>query len=223
MKVFTTNFNTEKNKKTGASPVWIMKCPFPNTGTAYLSDKVFSVASWDGGITADNLVKNWGIVDEDISGAMSATKISDFSMNLLNRQGVPNIDTILWDEANLIEVTTCGLYLWFIGLNPATDPPVLMWSGNIIDFEKNNELVYNVRMVDESLKIDKYPGRILSLADYPNASLDDVGKQMNILYGAIEKVPALRLDVGKKTTLVSAIDDNDTETIPSQLKSEQLR
>ena len=199
MKTFDTNFAIEKAKKTGASPVWILKIPFV-AGTVYLSDRVFDYT----GITIKAWVASWGKIDESIDDEMSSPQVSDFEVDLvIDPDEATDIHDLLWSES--VETLDCELYLWFEGLTVATDPMVLMWSGNIVDFERINELLYNLRLVDESVRIDKHPGRILSLADYANASLDDVGYQMPIVYGAVEKVPALRLDVGKKTSLISAI------------------
>lgn len=199
MKTFSTLFNTEKNKKTGASPVWILKIPFV-AGTVYLSDRLFTYT----GITIKPWIYSWGTIDEDIVDEMGSPQVSDFAVDIIiDPDEATDIHDLLWSES--VETLKCELYLWFEGLTVATDPMVLMWAGNIIDFYRVNELLYNVRLVDESVRIDKHPGRVLSLDDYASASLDDVGKQMNIIYGDVEKVPALRLDVGTKTSLISAI------------------
>jgi hypothetical protein len=179
MKTFTTLLNTEKNKKTGAAPVWILKIPFV-AGTLYLSDRVFAYT----GITIKPWIADWGRIDEDITNEMGSPQVSDFA-----------VDIIIDPE----------LYLWFEGLTVATDPMVLMWTGNIIDFDRQNELVYNVRLVDESVRIDKYPGRVLSLADYPNADLNKVGYQLPIIYGDVENAPALGLDVAARTSLIDEL------------------
>jgi len=211
MKTFTTAFNTEKDKKTGASPVWILKCPFPSTGTIYLSDRIFTVSSWDGGVTTKSWVASWGQIDEDISGEMSLTKVSDFSLSLIiDPDASPDIATILWTAANNIETTDCELYLWFLGLNASTDPPQKMWTGNIIDFEKLDELIYSVSMVDISVRLDKYIGTKVDNATYPNADTDDVGKTMPIIYGSCKSVPALKVDWGARTSLKTGITASAT-------------
>jgi hypothetical protein len=204
MKTFSTLLNTEKNKKTGAAPVWILKVPFV-AGTLYLSDRVFTYT----GITIKPWIASWGAVDEDITDEMGSPQVSDFAVDIIiDPDEATDIHDLLWSEA--VETLRCELYLWFEGLTVATDPMVLMWAGNIVDFEKLNELVYGVRLVDESVRIDKYPGRVLSLADYAYASLDDVGCQMTILYGSVEKVPALRVEAGAFTTLAEDLTALDT-------------
>lgn len=211
MKTFPSNFTTEKNKKTGASPVWILKCPFPSTGTIYLSDRIFTVTGWDGGITTKSWVSSWGQIDEDISENMSLTKVSDFNLDLIiDPDASPSIDTILWTDANNIETTDCILYLWFLGLDASTDPPQEMWRGNIIDFEKIDELKYSVQMMDISIRLDKYIGTKTDLATYPNMHLDDVGKVENILYGSPSHVRALRTDWGARSSLINDITESQT-------------
>ena len=210
MKTFTTLLNTEKNKKTGASPVWILKIPFA-AGTVYLSDRVFTITGWmSPDPTIFPWIAAWGQIDEDIAGSLTLPMVSDFEVNInIDPDAATDIHTLLWGGTP--ETLKCELYLWFEGLDASIDPPVNFWTGNIIDFERISEVLYNVRLVDESLRIDKYPGRVLSLADYPNASLDDVGYQMVIGYGTSEKTPALRLDVGKKTSLIDAITATATD------------
>ena len=150
------------------------------------------------------LIASWGQIDEDISNQLSMPQVSDFRADIIvDPDADPNIDDLLWTEA--VETLDCELYLWFGGLDAATDPPKLRWTGNIIDFEKVSELVYQVNFIDGGAKLNSNPGRVLSLADYPNASLNDVGYQMSIGYGTLTRVPALRLDVSKKTTLMTDI------------------
>jgi len=47
---------------------------------------------------------------------------------IVDQKSPINMDTILWTAANNIETTDCELYLWFIGLDPVTDPPQKMWT-----------------------------------------------------------------------------------------------
>lgn len=209
MKTFSTNFTTEKSKKTGTSPVWILKCPF-TTGTLYLSDRSFTIASWNGGIVTKSWIKAWGQVDENIDSQLAVPHIADFTITVINDQNyAPNIETVLWNPANKPETTDCELYLWFLDLNPATDPPEKMFVGNIIDFEQEDELVYRLHLVDQSLRYDKYIGTVISTDTYPNADPDDVGKIGNIGYGVLKEVPALSVVAG-------ALDYLDAATTAEQ-------
>ncbi len=203
MLALTTLFEIEKNKKTGAKPVWILKIPFVS-GTLYLSDRAVIVAGWGTSPTTLPWIASWGSIDEDISSQLVMPMVSDFSVSIIiDPDAATDIHDLLWSES--VETIDCSLYLWFEGLNGVIDPPILRWVGNIIDFEKMNELVYQVSLVDQGVKLDNYPGRVLSLVDYPRAALDDVGYQMTLLYGNVAKVPALRLDVAKRTALVTDI------------------
>lgn len=204
----TTLFEAEKNKKTGAKPVWILKIPFVS-GTLYLSDRAVTITGWaTPAIVTLPWIASWGSIDEDISSQLSMPMVSDFSVSIIiDPDAATDIHDLLWTEK--VETIDCNLYLWFEGLNAVIDPPILKWVGNIIDFEKMNELVYQVSLVDQGVKLDNYPGRVLSLVDYPRAALDDVGYQMTILYGDVVKVPALRLDVAKRTALAENITDSD--------------
>lgn len=200
----TAGWEAEKNKKTGAKPVWILKIPFV-AGTLYLSDRVVTYT----GITVKPWVTSWGQINEE-GGDLSTTRISDFSAEIIiDPAEATDIHDLLWSES--VETLDCELYLWFEGLTVATDPMIKVWTGNIIDFIKLHELACKVDFVDQGVKWDKCPGRVLSLVDYANAALDDVGYQMPIGYGALTKVPALRLDAAKKTTLISDLDGVATD------------
>ena len=206
MKTFPANFTTQKNLKVGASSVWILKCPFA-TGTVYLSDMVFSVASWMGGITTVAWVKDWGSIDEDINWDMALPKVAQFSLNAIIAPGVsPNIEAILANSSNNIETTDLELYLWFMGLDPTTDPPRKMWVGNILDYRKLDELTYELMMVDQSVRLDKYIGALLDV-NYCYGSYGtfvdpgDVGKVANIIRGDVDNVPLPCIMSGGVTTL----------------------
>lgn len=214
MKTFTSGFNTEKNKKTGPAPVWILRCPFSVSGTLHLSDQQVTIAGWFGGVTTLPWVSNWGSIDENIAGDGFGVTVADFSLQVIND---PNsnvkIEDVLWMGSNNIEMVDCELYLWFRGLNPATDPPVKMWVGNIVDFEKVDELNYSLTLVDQSVRVDKYIGEKVTLDEYPGADPDEVGKVKPIIYGAVTRTPCLALDAGSVTMLKSNIDATVT-TIP---------
>lgn len=210
MKIFPALFDTEKNKPAGIAPVWILKCPFAS-GTVYLSDQIFTVAGWDGGPTTFAWVRDWGQVNENISGIIAAPMVADMSVKLIIDSAVsPNIESILDDPTNAPETTDCELYLWFMGLNAATDPPQLMWTGNMIDWTREDELVYAIDLVDQSVRLDKYVGVKIDTTTYPLADPDDIGKVAPIVYGAVKKVPALAIVAGALDYLDAAIDDIQT-------------
>jgi len=212
---FPSAFTTEKNKTTGLSPVWILKCPFPSTGTLYLSDYAFTVATWNGGITTKPWIGQWGSLVEDLAGGgLSASKVGGMKIDaLIDPAASPNLDTILWTAANNVETTNIELYLWFRGLTPSTDPPQLLWTGNIIDFDRISELAYRLTLNDLSVKLDKQVGTVITETAYPDCHPDDVGRIEPIIYGAAKKVPALRTGWGATTTLVYGITAAQTTGI----------
>ena len=190
MRTFPAAFTSEKNRKTGAAPVWIVRCPFA-TSTLYLSDIVFSVSSWMGGITTRSWVKSWGAIDEDISGSLSLTKVSDFSLQvIIDPDRSPNMEEILENAANNIETTDIGLYLWFLGLDPVTNPPQLMWEGNIVDYKLLDELTCQLDLVDHGVKLDRYVGTLLDTdLSTPAWIWKTWGKMAPIIMGDVDNVP----------------------------------
>ena len=211
--LFQSPYDQEAQKLRGAFPVWILKCPFPSTGTIYISDQVFTIAGWDGGITTKNWIRRWGQIDEDIESQQAATRVSDLSLDLLiNPADDPTIHDILWTEANGVETVNCELYLWFKGIDAGTSPPRMKWAGNIVDYKKIDELGYTVQLIDQSVMVLSQPiGSLLSIADYPNADPDDIGKAIPIIYGSVAKAPALAVDAGWITTITEDISDSDTD------------
>ena len=205
MRTFPANFTAGKNRKTGAVPVWILKCPF-TTGTVYLSDIAFVIPAWNGGVTTLPWIKEWGQIDEDITEDMTLTRVSDFSLKVLIDQDVsPNMETILNTEVNSIETTDIELYLWFRGLNAATDPPQNIWTGNIIDYRISDELTCEIHLVDNSVKLDRYVGTLLDRDLYPRMDPEDMGKVANIIMGDCDNVPCHCILAGGAAALTDDI------------------
>jgi len=205
MRTFPANFAAEKNRKTGAAPVWILKCPF-TSGIIYLSDTAFAVPGWNGGITTMPWIREWGRIDEDISEDMTLTRVSDFFLKvLIDPVASPNMETILGNVVNSIETTDIELYLWFRGLNAASDPPQKIWAGNIIDYRISDELTCEVDLVDNSVKLDRYVGTLLDRDLYPRMEPEDVGKVGNIVMGDCDNVPCHCILAGGAATLTNDI------------------
>lgn len=199
------SFSSELSKKIGAAPVWILKCPFA-TGTIYLSDRVFSVPGWEGGITTKGWVKRWSAIDEDIASELASPLVSDLSLDfVIDPAANPSIDDILWDVSNDVEKTDCELFLWFLGLEGLGIFPQTFWVGNIIDFGKLDELTESVQLIDQSVGLNKPIGKKLNTTDWPNADPDDIGKVIPIVYGSVDDLQALAIDAGWVTTLAEDI------------------
>ena len=205
MRTFPTNFVAEKNRKTGAAPLWILKCPFAS-GAVYLSDVAFDVAGWNGGVTAAPWVRDWGRIDEDIAEDMALTKVSDFLVTvLIDPAASPNMETILNNALNSVETTDIELYLWFRGLNAATDPPQKIWSGNIVDYRFPDELTCELDLVDQGIRLDRYVGTLLDTDFYPRMDPEDVGRTANIIMGDCDNVPCHCILAGGAAALTSDI------------------
>ena len=205
MKIFPANFTVEKNRKAGAAPVWILKCPFAS-GPVYLSDMAFAVPDWNGGITTLPWIREWGRIDEDIAEEMILTKVSDFSLKvLIDPHGSPNMEMILNNAVNSIETTDIELYLWFRGLNAASDPPRVMWAGNIIDYRFLDELTCQLDLVDCGVRLDRYVGTLLDTDLYPRMDPEDVGKVANIIMGDCDNVPCPCILAGGAAALTGDI------------------
>ena len=199
------SFSSELNRKIGAAPVWILKCPFA-TGTIYLSDRVFSVSGWEGDITTKGWVKRWAPIDEDMASELASPLVSDLSLDfVIDPNATPSIDDILWNDLNDVETTDCTLYLWFLGFEGLGVYPQPVWVGNIVDFEQLDELTESVQLIDQSVGLNKPIGKKLNTADWPNADPDDIGKVIPIVYGSVDNVPALAIDAGWVTTLAEDI------------------
>ncbi len=211
MKTLDTTFTLEKNRKIGAQPVWILKCPFASSGTYYLSDHIFAVDTWNSGVTTKSWVSSWGAIDENISFGVGASQVSTFSVNIIiDQNSITDIGDILWTAANNIETIDCELYLWFNGLSGASDPPELMWTGNIVDFRQINEQEYQVEFADQSVKKNKIIGNLLNTTTYTRLPAKNVGKVGPIIYGTVTKSPAVCISCGGFTRLAEDLDTSET-------------
>lgn len=198
MKIFPSSFEIEKNRTDGPAPLWILKI-IVNAVTYYLSDVAVTVPDWS--ITTKAWVKEWGNLTEGVTGLIDEFKIADFSaVCFADPDAVPNIIDLA--NAYNLEKELASLYLWFAD---STDPPQEMFRGYIRDYPISaGDTVCSLQLQDESLAWrETYVGRKLSLADYPDADPDDVGKVIPIPYGTVTKVPALAIEAGVITTMAA--------------------
>lgn len=214
MKNFPALFVAEKDKKTGASPVWILKIRAGGVDY-YLSGNAINVTPW--GITTKRWVQSWGTITEGISGAIDEFKISDFSVSLLvDPDASPNILDLA--ETYDLEKDPCSLYLWFQG---CADSPQEMFRGYIRDYPiSDGDTVVSLQIQDETLKWESvYVGRKVALQEFPYADPDDVGKVIPIVYGTVGKLPALAVNAGAQTSLPNGVN----ATTPSVIVSDVSR
>ena len=196
MRSFPSNFLTEAAKKTGASPVWILKCPFAAPGTKYLSDVEITVSGWEGGVITKAWIERWGELDESLgSGELALSEVSDMELSVINDPNdSQNIEYLL--KNNDFEKLDCTLYLWFQGLDASTDPPQAMWVGNITEWVQGDVLSFRLRLNDQLERLNMPIGTKITKTAYPNADPDDVGKISNIGYGTLKNVPARAVIAG---------------------------
>jgi hypothetical protein len=227
MKAFPAAFETEKNLKTGATSVYILKIPFA-TGTVYLSDYGFTITSWSGAnITAKGWVSNWGGFEENIQTDLAGAQISEATISvIIDPDAALTIKDMLNSGSNSPEVTLCELYAWFVGLSAATNPPQLLSSWNIIDWDENDELSVTMRLVSIGVQYEKTLGNKITRTAYPNCDPDVIGKQANIVIGSCRGVECQPIDAGWASTLVDpnvtdgvdGYDSDDTAFIVSSVK-----
>ncbi|TLM65999.1 MAG: hypothetical protein FDZ69_07400 [Deltaproteobacteria bacterium] len=211
MKSFPSAFAAEKNRKTGISPVWMLKLTV-NAVDYYLSDHVFTVAGWNGGVTTKAWVESWGPVLEQVTGAVDEIRVSDIALRcVVDPDEATNIETLAL--ASDIEKSPAVLYLWFSGLNAATAPPQEMFRGYVREADLPDETTANLVFEDATVRLHSLVGTVITTADYPNADQDDVGKILPLPYGVVKNVPAVATKAGLVTTLKADITSGATSCV----------
>ncbi len=208
MRIFPTGFAAELAKKTGAAPIWILRQTI-NSVDYWLSDSVYTIDNWDGSTkTTQAVVSSWGNIMEKISGALGEILISDLNVSILVDQSDPNnIATLAY--GNNLETSPYELYLWFYGLNAATDPPQMLFRGYAKDISVPDETVVDLIIEDENSRLQNYLGNRITKEAYPLADPDDVGTFLPIVFGSVSKLPARCVDAGWVTSLPSDIASSD--------------
>jgi hypothetical protein len=202
MKTFPTAFATELAKKTGIYPIWILRITVD--GTVYnLSDirYTFPVGSLNGfaGTTLP-WVSSWGGLRENVSGNIGEILIADIPITLLvDQDDADNIKHLALQHE--LEKSPSELYLWLDGLDPLTVAPQLMFRGYIKDIEIPDETQVHTNIEDESTRLQKYIGTKITSEAYPLCDPDVVGQVIPIVYGTVEKLPALCVDSGWVSTI----------------------
>ena len=204
MKTFPSAFAAELAKQTGIAPVWLIKLTASGSDY-YISDDAFSIPVWNGGITTLPWISTWGEVREALSGALNEIRVTDLDLTLLvDPDASPSMADLATDTA--LETSPVSLYLWFRGLNPATDPPQEMRRFYVDAVELPDETEVRLVLQDETIKLDGYVGSKVDLELYPEADPDDVGKVIPIPFGTVNKLPALAVDAGVMTNLPNSIN-----------------
>lgn len=197
MKTTTGNFDTEKNKLTGARLRYLIEI-VTSGGTVYYSDQDLSVEA-QAYITK---VLNWGRMVGQLIPGDDAVRIGDLSLQLVN---FPRID------ADILPGDEIRFYVWFLGLAEADK--LLMFNGNISDDISWNVETISFRAKDKGKFFDKLIGQPLSSTTYPNADPDDLGKTIPIIYGNVKNHTPLVIIAGGVTTLTADILSTGTANV----------
>lgn len=201
MKTFPTAYAAEKNKKTGISPVWILKTTI-NSIVYYFSDQVFTVPSctpvtgtWPVStpVTTVAIVKSWGEIREGINSALGEIKVSDLTISfVIDKSASPNIENLTVNYA--IEACPVELFQWYIGI---TDAPQLIFSGKVREPSIPTETEVRWQVQDKTVTLEQlFIGTKLDSTSYPLADPDDIGKVIPIVFGTVNKLRALCVESG---------------------------
>lgn len=194
MKTTTGNFDTEKDKLTGARLRYLVEI-VTSGGTVYYSDQDLSVEA------QAYIVKvlNWGRMVGQLIPGDDVVRIGDLSLQLSN---FPRID------ADILPGDEIRFYVWFLDLIEADK--LLMFNGNISDGISWDAETISFRAMDKGKFFDKLIGQPLSSTTFPSADPDDLGKTIPIVYGDVKNHQCLAIEAGAATTLSEDIDDSVT-------------
>jgi|GEM_PF-6779218 len=207
MRSFSAGFTAEKNKKTGATPVWMLQCTLGDA-TVYLSDIPVTVPWWPNeflSTVTKPWIASWGRINMGIGAGLDDAQVSDFSVScIIDRADQNNIENLL--GSCVPEKHLCALWLWYNGLDALSAPPQVIWTGYITDYEFESETIIKISMEDASIRCRNYVGTKITRADYPDADPDDVGRVKPIVYGSVKRLACPALKAGAMTLLQSNMD-----------------
>lgn len=222
MRTFPAAFASELAKKTGITPIWILRLVI--NGTTYdLSDTeyVFPAGMANGFTATLGWVSQWGEVRESISGNIGEMLVSDFACTVLvDQDASKNIRSLAL--AYPLEQSPAELYLWLDGLDNTVAPQKL-FVGYVKDIDIPDETQVHLTIEDESTRLQKYLGTRISSEAYPLCDPDVVGKVVPIVYGSVPKLPALCVDSGWVSSLVNGISATDTSFKISEVPKYSLQ
>ncbi len=204
MKSLSSGYAVECAKKTGITPLWILKLTVGGTDY-YLGDNALAIPTWQGGVSVLPWVTSWGQFSEGITGELGEIRVADIIIEtIIDPDATPNMDTLASTEG--IEQSPCSLYLWFAGLNPTTDPPQEFSRFHVRDIDIPDETMVVLSLEDETLRLRQQVGTRVDRTSYPDADPDDVGKVIPMVFGSVSRLPALAIDAGMQTSLPNNIN-----------------
>ena len=188
MKTFSSGFSAEIANKRGSKPLWIFRL---TAGSAdyYISDVPTTITGWQASpVTTLPWVAQWGEITEQVSGSLNEIRIADFSLSLIaDPDDADNIDHLI--TAHTLEASPCSLFLWFLGLDPATDPPQEFYRGYVRDLATSDGgMTWNITVEDESSRLTGNYGEVLTQETYPNCLPDHVGRVLPVVFGTATNI-----------------------------------
>lgn len=194
MKTFPAAFTIEKNKQTGAKPVWIARLIAPDADY-YLAGKQIHIQGFVGSsvwpastpVNTVAWVSSFGNIVEGINGAIDEFKVSEMSIStIIDPETTINIETLVLAG---IEGCIVELYEWFVD---CSDPPQRIFVGKVRAVTDYNDTTITFAIQDETIDLEKfYIGDKIDLIRFPNALPADIGKILPIPFGVVHKVPAV--------------------------------
>ena len=96
--------------------------------------------------------------------------------------------------------------LFFDGGNDATENLVPVFAGKIEDLPEQTTSRISVACSGYELDVaNRFDHVVVDATTYPGADPDDVGKMVPQIYGTVKRSPAIAVDAGGKSTIVSAM------------------
>jgi hypothetical protein len=194
LKTFPAAFTIEKNKKTGAKPIWIARL-ITSAADYYLAGRVISIPGfvgssvWPASTPVITLawVSSFGNVVEGINGAIDEFKVSEMSITtIIDPEATLNIETLVLAG---IEGCIVELYEWFAA---CSDPPQRIFVGKVRAVTDYNDTTITFAIQDETIDLEKYyVGTKIDLINAPYAPAESIGQMVPIPFGTVKKVPAV--------------------------------
>ena len=194
MKTLTTSADTARADM-AREPVWIMQLD-PAGEARKFSDRTVDVD----GTTYLGYVQQWADLDGSLEG------VNDLQLTLKADHFARFADEC-WDYEPVGKTVRFGL--WYGGTETADI--IWMYQGVIDAVLEHSPAGSTVRISQISKRWTKpLPAYRLKTDDLPDAHPDDVNKPLPIVYGAVERLPCLRGQVGGSTKLNGSILSTDT-------------
>jgi hypothetical protein len=208
VKTFPTAFAAALARKTGVSPLWLLKLTVSGVDY-YLSDQAVTIPTWNGGVTTLPWVSAWGEVREEISGSLNEIRIADLRLSLLvDANAAPNAETLALDTT--LEAEPCTLYLWELSLDPVTDPPQVINVFYVTEADLPDPTRVELTLEDAGSRLRVPVGEVVTAETYPGADPDDIGRIIPIPFGVVTGLPPVAVDAGVITTLSAAAASSGT-------------